>query len=716
MTAEMFQPRVSLDAAVARRRGTAVEVLARVAQTVSGTANLDEALGFVVHATRELLGADRATILLLDPEGLLTPAVSAASHEDAALYRQFRTMTPFAPGLTPEGRALLEGGRAIAIARASESPLVPSQWQEAFGLESLALVPIVARGEPCGVLVVDAPGAEGFTAEQLLMLEGVAASASIAVRNARDYTAALQRSERLHRALAMAEALNGAPDLHSVTQLALDGLCAVFGADFGSLHVLSEDLTAFTTLASRGAGQPRPGRHLLSEIDPAQLDYLRDRWAAEPTAPVVYDSGHRPRPSGAFDDIAFQASGVLLPLSQEGRVRGFAVVGRSSGEPPTSEELQVGGSVAGQVWLALERARLATSLQDRVTVAEVLNQAQEDFTIAPDITALVERLAPVVREATGGELVDARIVGRSTARRFGAQAPSGRLLETVRYWQRIAVPEPAQVGDLVAVPMLVGSEIVGLLRVRSVTEDVTCGEPARFLLALGAAAGELVVRTTLRHTIIDTERNLAVAQERDRIGEDLHGNVGGLLAASLERLRRACRQPAELGRHRDDVAEALAMLAAARQQIRDTSHGLSSLRQEQRGLVPALRELGRMLAEASGASVDVRAVGAVRALSAAQESVLLRVTHEAIVHLERQSRASVVCLRVRFEADRVELTVRDNGVALGQRTGASGLHAGLRVMKQRLADLGGHLVLSSKDDPGFFLTAVLPTDPGPAGS
>jgi GAF domain-containing protein len=701
-------PRVD-DMATGRHHG-AIELLARVAQTVSSTATLDESLGFVVHATRELLGAERATILLLNPDGMLVPAVSAARREDVALYRRFRSMTPLSVALTPEGRALLEGGRAVAIAQASESPLVPTPWQETFELEALALVPIVALGEPCGILVVDAPAQQGFEPEQLVMLEGVAASASVAVRNARDYAEAIQRSRRLDRALAMAGALNGAPDLYRITQTSLDGLCEVFSADYGSLNVLSEDGLAFTTLASRGPGQPRPGRHLLSDMDSAQLVALRRLWRADPTAPVVYEAGRRARPGGAFDGIAPGASGVLLPLSQEGRVRGFAVVGRSSGEVPTPDELQIGVSVAGQVWLALERARLGTSLQDRVATAEALNQLQEAFSLVPDITSLVEHLAPVVGQATGGALVDIRLVGRTTARLFNGQTPSGPLALVVRQWQRRGAAEPVVVEGLLAVPMTLGSELVGVLRVGGVSGDLISDEASRLLVTLASGAAGVIMRTKLRRTITETERNLAVAQERDRIGDDLHSHVGGLLSAAADRLRRACLKPADLGVHRDGVAEAFAMLTAARRQIHETARGLSSLRAEERGLLPALRALGTILADSTGANVDVRATGTARPLSAAQESVLLRVAHEVVVHLERESRASVVSLRVHFEPTTVTLSVHDNGVALIQRTAAAGLHASLSVMKQRLADQGGHLVLSSPSEPHFSLNAVLPTE------
>ena len=695
-----------------QRRSSPVEVLARVAQTVSGTASLDEALGFVVHATRDLLKANRATILLLDPTGLLVPAVSAAREQDPALYRRFRSMAPLTVSLTAQGRELLEDGRAVAIERAEESSLVPEQWRREFGLESLALVPLVALGEPCGVLVVDAPGPGQFSPEQMVILEGVAASASVAVRNARDYTAALERSTRLDRILAVAEALNGAPGVHRVTETALVALCEVFAGDSCSLNLLSQDHTAFTTLGACGAGQPGPGRHRLEEIDPAQLAQVRRRWAHDPTAAVVYDAGGVTRAFGPFARGDAPVCGVVLPLTQEGRVRGFAVVGRATAEVPNREQLQLCVSVVGQVWLALERARLTASLERRVAVAEVLHLLDEELVLVPDMRIVIERLAPAVRDATGGALLDAFLTDSSAARLFGAATPSGSLAGQVRTWRRSDTHEPVLIDDLVTVPMLLGRELIGLLRVRKVTDDLTAGDAAAFLLALAGGVAEAVARTLLRHRITDSERDLAVAEERERVGQDLHRTVGGVLAATADQLRVCCQQPGDVDT-RDRVANALSLLTSARLQIRDTVQALSVMQLDQRGLAPALRELGRTLTGATGASVHVRVVGTPRPLPAVQESVLLRVAHEALAKVERHSRASVVSVGLQFSADRVELTIRDNGVGLFQRADSAELHSGLRAMQQRLGDLGGQLRLQPVQGLGLRLTATLPTPTTP---
>lgn len=711
MTTEMTASRREHHAGptLPRQTGELVAVLARVAQTVSGDAALDEALGFVVHATRELLHADRASILLLDPDGMLVPAVSAAATADLALHRRFRSMAPLPAALTPEGRRLLDGGSAVAIADATSSALIPDEWRRLFGLETLALVPIVALGEPCGVLVVDAPRGNHFTAEQLTMLEGVAASAAVAVRNARDFAAAVQRSARLDRALRMSQSLNGAVDLHQVTELALDGLCEIFDADFGSLHILAEDQNSFTTLVARGPGQPSPGRHPVADVDARVLAGLRRSWQDDPTTPVVYDGMRRPRPAGAFEHVPDGAVAVLLPLVRGRSVRGFALVGRTAGGLPTQEQLALGRSAAAQVWLALERARLASSLRDRATVAEALNEVHDAFTLTPDAGALVERLAPVVREATGGELVDLRLVGRSTARMFAAQTPTLRQMELVRRWERSDSPLPVALDGLVAVPMTVGPEVVGLLRVRTVDEDLSSGEAAQFLLALASGAGELVQRTSLRHAVLESERVLSVAHERDRIVEQLHTHVDGMLGTAAARLRTACRRGAQLGRSGQEVAEALTMVSAARRHLNQTARGLSDLRFDRGSLVDTLKEFAKTLTEATGATVDVRTVGATRPLTAAQQAVVLRVAHEASLHLQRPSHASVVSMRLHFRPDSVELQISDNGVELAQRSSAGGLHAGLRAMKDRLAALGGTLQITSDVSRGFSLIAVIPT-------
>lgn len=691
-----------------------VEALASVALSVSASEQVDAVLAQVVRTSRELLDADRATILLLDDDVRgLYPAVSVARAADETLWSRFRSMPPISLDLTPAGVEFMAAGRAICLPDVAGSALVPPAWRQAFGLVSLALAPLRAYGEPCGVLVVDHAAPRVFRGDELRTLEGIAASTAMAVRAARNELAISRRTARLEEILAIPAELNAAPGLHRVLQAASDGLCAVFDADSCSLNVL-DDVGGFTTLASRGAGQPAPGRYLLAALDAGQQGEVRRRWAVDPTTPVVVPPGHRPPRSGAFEAVDAAAYGVVVPFVTEQRVRGFAVLGRAAGEV-TAEQLRVGMSIAAQVWLAIDRARLAADVERRLRQLEVLRSLSDDVTLTPDMQLVLERIAPLVHEETGGELIDALLCDPHAARRFATSVPRGELAGLIRRWRQQPAPAPEQVGGLLAVPLLLDGELLGVLRIRARRDAAPPGEPTqRTLLAIGAGVAEVIGRAVLRSRVADSGRDVAVAEERRRVAGELHTSVGRLLATAHARLGPAARTTTD-PTARAALAESLALVGQARERIRDAAQALASVPAPPRGLAVVLRDLGRALATSTGIDVDVRVVGRPAPLTAAAESVLLRAAQEALTRLTRHAHASVVLVRLRYGVEAVDLSVRDNGVGLGQRQAAEpALHAAIRHLGERLDGVGGACELTCADGRGLRLLARVPA--GPPGS
>lgn len=682
----------------------AVVALADIAKSVNGARRLDDVLGQVVYTTRELLSADRATILLIDDSGELVPAVSSARAADQGLYSRFRSMRPIRVQIDGAQREVLAAGRAIAIDDAHTSAIVPDEWRETFALQSLALVPLGTDGEPCGVLVVDSERPHRFGLNELAALEGIAASTSTAVRAARDLAAATTRAERLSRTLAVTSSLNATPSPDRVLDLALGCFYDIFQARSCSLSVLDPGRISFTTLCSRGPDQPPRGRHLLEDVSTGHLEGLRAEWAADASRPFVYDVD-------AARETKFPAPdrGVLLPLAQEHRVRGFALVAPGPDVALTAELLELARSVAGQVWLALERARLTSDLERRLVHAELLRNLSDTLAELPEMRVAVERLAPTIREVAGCELLEVLLSDQLAARVFSANRLTAAQRESLRAWQREGASAPRLTDGVLVVPMTLEGSVVGALRLRPVEATVPDDQPMTFLLALATGVAEVVARAVLRERVTRNDRDLAVARERDRLTQDLHQSVERQLAGAAGALQVAGRQPAQpnLRRAVDTAAD---LVIAARREVHDAVSSLSSFRRfKGRGLVPTAREMGRALAVGTDAAVDVKVVGTPYSLSPEQETALLRVLHEALTNVERHARASVVVVCLRFDDREVRLSVRDNGVGLGQRTGVvGGAHSGLRMIQKRVAAVGGTVTLAGEGPHGVRVEAIVP--------
>jgi GAF domain-containing protein len=675
----------------------AAELLADLALAVSADVRLDEVLSQVVSATRRILQADRATLLLLDDDGRLTPAVSLGAQSDQQLWKRFRSMRPITLDLTPAVLDLLREGRAVVVDDARGSPIVPDEWQATFGLESLAAVALRARGELCGLLVVDQRAqTTGFSAEERHLLEGIAAFAATAVSHAADYRAAQRRSRSLDRILSVASALNAAPGLAAVVATALDALLDVLGARSCALH-LFDDERSVLTLGARGAEQPAAGRHRLGD---GEAELLR-RLGPEP---ITIDAA---LPAGISPQAPHPAPSAVLAVRRPDGEPGLVVVAGTDGTPLRPEQARLAVSVAEQVWLAVERALLAEERDCRMEQVETLHQLADELALAPSMAVMLDRLAPVVRRS-GVELIDVQLRDRRAARVWGCSSTRGEVSRLVTRWQRQRRPRPVCDGGLLAVPLLFEGNVAGAMRVRPVS---TVPPPARdqdFLLSIGTGLAQLVARLVLAARVSDSERELAVTAERERIATELHATVGRLLVVSGERLRTLTASASSPGL-RAQLGEVWTTVNQTRNHVAQAVEALNAPHDLRQTLAGRLREIVRSMAVDGSLVVDVRVEGRPRPLSPAAEGALFRVAHEALRTLQRQAHSSTVVVRLCYEPDAVRLLVRDDGLSLLQRSESeAGLHVGLPALRRRAREVGGEVELSSSGRQGLRLAVMVP--------
>ncbi|ATQ77634.1 histidine kinase [Massilia violaceinigra] len=92
---------------------------------------------------------------------------------------------------------------------------------------------------------------------------------------------------------------------------------------------------------------------------------------------------------------------------------------------------------------------------------------------------------------------------------------------------------------------------------------------------------------------------------------------------------------------------------------------------------------------------------------------LLRALEEGLRNIAAHASATEIDVILDDGGDEIMLTVRDNGVGLGDRSGeSSGCH-GLRLLRERAAYLGGALSVMPAQQRGTVMTLTLPKAPVP---
>ncbi|WP_225801379.1 GAF domain-containing protein [Streptomyces sp. NK15101] len=264
-------------------------------------------------------------------------------------------------------------------------------------------------------------------------------------------------------------------------------------------------------------------------------------------------------------------------------------------------------------------------------------------------------------------------------------------------------------GPVVAVPLPVDDAVCGALRLSR-----RAGRPgfdSTETELISGFADQAAIALELARRRAESEE-LAVLHDRDRIARDLHDLAIQRLFATGMTLQSATRS-IEAPEAAERVARAVDDLDATIQIIRSTILQLRTSADDPRG--PALRrrmaETIQLAAQHLGFTPALRIVGPVdTGVPEALAEHVLAVTAEALSNTARHARAerAEVTLSVHDPADRLVLTVMDDGAGLGSAAPTGGL----LNMRSRAEQCGGAFRLDAPTGGGTRITWTAPLPVG----
>ena len=237
------------------------EAMTEIARAVGGVTQLDRVLAVVVDRARALVDARIASVILLDDDELVVSAISGADSDGAIGLRFPRSGTASAQAIRLD--------RAVHLHELTE---FNSELLRRLAPRDGLLVPLTFRGRPLGVLTVfdRLSGGPAFSEEDVLVVEGIAASAATGVATAQGIAEhALRRSLRA----AERERHRWARELHDQTLQDLAGLRLMFDAlaDMDDRREMERVIERARTRLRDAIAQLR---HLVAELRPLVLDDL----------------------------------------------------------------------------------------------------------------------------------------------------------------------------------------------------------------------------------------------------------------------------------------------------------------------------------------------------------------------------------------------------------------------------------------------------------
>ena len=247
-----------------------------------------------------------------------------------------------------------------------------------------------------------------------------------------------------------------------------------------------------------------------------------------------------------------------------------------------------------------------------------------------------------------------------------------------------------------------------LLLVRDVTANKVAEQTIRTLFQFLQDRDEDRTRY-LRRT------NLAIEAERNKVARDLHdGPIQGVAAASLSLGGGPADDhvgPARAGR-RDAGFDPGRSCARRPENLRRLMSDLRPPLLDERGLVPAVRELCSRFQESTGIAVDVRSSNDAIVPSEV-ETIAYRVVQEALSNAKKHSGATGVTVRIQSSKGTLEVEIKDDGCGFDATAAREFLRrgkVGLASMRERTELGSGTFTLRSRPGRGTTVTATLPFD------
>jgi PAS domain S-box-containing protein len=202
-------------------------------------------------------------------------------------------------------------------------------------------------------------------------------------------------------------------------------------------------------------------------------------------------------------------------------------------------------------------------------------------------------------------------------------------------------------------------------------------------------------------------------QEAKRLSTELHDRTSANLAALGTYLQR---METKLPKPMPDDLEVL--FADTRAVLEDTTHSVRDICSDLRppildyaGFLPALESYARRYTKQTGIAVRIENDQLDAPLDAEAQSILFRITHEALTNCAKHAKASEVVIALGSKvSSRSVLTITDNGVgfdpeALAVIGGSAGL--GLISMRERAEFIGANFLIESTPNRGTRITIRL---------
>jgi len=259
--------------------------------------------------------------------------------------------------------------------------------------------------------------------------------------------------------------------------------------------------------------------------------------------------------------------------------------------------------------------------------------------------------------------------------------------------------------QIACIPLLSGENLIGVMSVATRDTEPFDQRSVQLLTAVGTWAG-LAIENARLHA---DARRLAVLEERDRIGMDLHdGIIQSIYGVGLGLEGAQLMLDEEPKAAKERILHAIDGLNQA---IRDIRAYILDLRPRQLGNEGLLSGIKRLITEyRANTFSEVNFTGSeeLQDLSNTQSLALFHICQEALANVAKHANAKNVQVAVWATTDRVLLEITDDGKGFDLERIKTSIGHGLANMHTRAHAVGGEVDISSTVEEGTTILVWIP--------
>ncbi|RXK85831.1 tetratricopeptide repeat-containing sensor histidine kinase [Filimonas effusa] len=205
----------------------------------------------------------------------------------------------------------------------------------------------------------------------------------------------------------------------------------------------------------------------------------------------------------------------------------------------------------------------------------------------------------------------------------------------------------------------------------------------------------------LLHAMIEGEE-----KERNRLANELHDGIGGLLGAIRMQLGAALK-----ANHIDTVngefKDILLLLENAYGDLRKTAHNLMPEILQHEGLEIATGIFCDRVRRADALDIHYETVGKIPRFRPTLELALYRIIQELLHNVLKHAKATEALVQLAFIGDCLSITVEDNGIGIRQPDTRSKSGMGITTIQERIRKMGGKCDIASAANHGTSINMEL---------